>query len=68
MGEVDQLAPEEEQYPMFRWETKLKTVKIEEDGLYAFMPEDNLTARFGAAVTMNNIRFEIWDGSRFVEE
>lgn len=63
VGTVDQLAAEDQVYPIFTWNSKLKTVAIGGNGIYGFQTEEYLTIKIGAAAQFRPQRHEVWDGS-----
>jgi hypothetical protein len=63
IGKSEQLAARDQLYPIFEWRTKLKSVRIGQDGLYKFEPDDTMTAKLGEDVKFRPIGFEVWDGS-----
>jgi hypothetical protein len=67
-GAVEELAAEGELYPIFFWRGGLQKVQLGEDGVYQFTPNDTFTAKLGAGVQLSRIRYEVWDGSKIVEQ
>jgi hypothetical protein len=63
VGKFDQLAAEDQLYPIFEWRSKLKSVRMGQDGLYQFEPDETLTAKFGKDVEFHPAALEVWDGS-----
>lgn len=63
IGKPEQLAAKDQLYPLFEWRTKLKTVRIGENGVYGFEPDETLTAKIGEDVKFHPTAFEVWDGS-----
>ena len=68
VGRPEHLAAINQSYPMFEWRTKLKSVRIGEDGLYQFEPDDTFTAKLGEGVQLRQITFEVWDGSKMAPQ
>lgn len=68
IGSAEQLAADGQLYPMFHWQSGLQMVRIGEEGVYQFTPKDTVTANFGPAVQMSHARYEVWDGSKMIEQ
>jgi len=63
IGQIDQLAAEDQEYPIMEWRTKLKSVQIGKDGKYGFTLDDTLTVKVGKGVRFQPEIHEVWDGS-----
>jgi hypothetical protein len=62
-GDAEELALPDQHYPMFTWNSKLKSHKLNDDGTYTIEMEEHLTARFNHALSFERQSFEMW-GSR----
>jgi hypothetical protein len=62
-GDAEELAAPDQHYPIFRWHSKLKSHKRNDDGSYTIEMEENLTARFNPELKFERSSFEMW-GSR----
>src|SRR3954467_11127772 len=49
-GKSDQLAANDQLYPIVEWRTKLKTVQIDDEGKYRFATDDTFTPKLGKGV------------------
>jgi hypothetical protein len=60
LGEGNELAPPERQYPSLEWRARLKTYKRNEDGTVTFTPEEKPTVRFAEGFAFRPRRYEAW--------
>jgi hypothetical protein len=60
LGDADDLAAPDQQYPMFRWHSKLKELKRTDTGGYTITPDENMTAVFNDQVKFQPKSFEVW--------
>jgi hypothetical protein len=60
VGDTDDLAAKDREYPIFRWSSKLKTFRREASGLFTTEPEETMTARFSDDVRFVQQSYEIW--------
>jgi hypothetical protein len=63
VGAADQLAADDQVYPILTWNSKLKTVAIGDNGIYGFQTADKLTAKIGVSVQFRPHAHEISDGA-----
>ena len=68
IGMPDQLAAEDQSYPILTWTSKLKRVAVGANGKYGFQTEENVTPKLGAGVQFRPQRYEVWDGSVFEQQ
>lgn len=59
VGDTDDLAAPDQEYPGFRWSSRLKEFKKDGDS-YLATPEETMTARFSDALQFVEGRFEVW--------
>jgi hypothetical protein len=66
LGEAEDMAAPDQQYPLLRWQSRLKEFRREPDGLYTVTPEETMTMSFNEALRYRRDRFEIWgpEGAR----
>lgn len=60
VGSATHLAEPTQEYPIFRWESKLKSLRRTETGGYQITPDETLTARFSSEVQFKPSSFEVW--------
>jgi hypothetical protein len=60
VGDAADLAVPAQEYPIFRWESRLKSIKRTETGGYEMTPDELLTAQFNSGVTFHATSFEVW--------
>jgi hypothetical protein len=60
IGDAADLAAPDQEYPIFHWRSKLKSLKRTETGGYEITPDETLIARFSEEVTFQQTSFEIW--------
>jgi hypothetical protein len=60
VGDAPDLADPSQEYPTFRWKTKIKSLKRTEAGGYELTPDEELTAQFNSEVTFQPTSFEVW--------
>jgi hypothetical protein len=69
LGEGDDLAPPDKEYPALEWRAKLKAYKRNEDGTVTITPEETPTVRFAEGFLFRPRRYEAWgpEGIRRVD-
>jgi hypothetical protein len=60
IGDAVDLAAPDQEYPIFRWTSKLEGLKRTETGGYTITPDENMTAVFSDQVRFQAVSFEMW--------
>lgn len=60
VGETDDLAPPDQEYPGFMWTSGLKEFEELEDGSFEVTPEETMSARFSEKVRFEARSLEYW--------
>jgi hypothetical protein len=60
VGDAADLADPTQEYPIFRWHTKIKSFKRTETGGYELTPDEQLTSQFSSEVKFHPSSFEVW--------
>jgi hypothetical protein len=60
VGDAADLADPTMEYPIFHWQTKIKSVSRTETGGYELTPDEQLTAQFNPDVEFREMSFEVW--------
>jgi hypothetical protein len=65
VGDGDDLAPPDQEYPLLSWQSCLKSFTVDESDpdRYVSQPEETMTARLGAGLSFRPRRWEIWGPS-----
>ncbi|HEX4292908.1 MAG TPA: hypothetical protein VHZ29_02105 [Rhizomicrobium sp.] len=61
VGTLDKLAQDGKPHPRFDWQSSVKRVILDENGIYGFDPEETMTGRFGDGTVLRDGSYEIWD-------
>ena len=60
LGDSDDLASEQNEYPIMSWRSKITSVDIDEAGEYKAKFDEQLTARLGEGISFQAESFEVW--------
>jgi hypothetical protein len=60
LGDAEDLAAPDQEYPLFRWTSKLKTLSRTDNGGYHLEMDEQMTARFSDDVQFQPQSFEVW--------
>lgn len=60
VGDAADLAAPDQEYPLFRWSSKLKSLERTETGGYRVTPDETLTAHFSDKIKFQSTSFEVW--------
>jgi hypothetical protein len=60
-GPVEKLPMEGRPYPIINWQSRLKSVSFDQNGRYAFDPDETMTAELGEGTLLRLGRFEVRD-------
>jgi hypothetical protein len=67
LGDVQDLAAADQQYPICEWTSSLDTVVIQDNGKYGFTLKDNCKVKIGDKAQFRPEQDQIWDGGTLRE-
>jgi hypothetical protein len=66
VGKGEKLEADGTEYPYCVWRSGLADVTLDEENqMYSFRPNNTLTASLAEGIKLENLRWELWDRSRF---